>query len=126
MQLILGYGAFNLNPVAAPMAEAWVCESLLEAPLICEEQQPLTVCIKPACCINLWNPYQVSQTSPSTAWFRGELAEDPVGLMEQKGGQPAFSRALHRLTTPIEISSSPRSMVRGGRITDCIVSRRGA
>ena len=108
------------------MAEAWVCESLLEAPLICEEQQPLTVCVKPTCCINLWNPYQFSQTSPSTAWFRGELAEDPVGLMEQKGGQPAFSRALHRLTTPIEISSSPRSMVRGGRITDCIVSRRGA
>ena len=117
---------FHLHPVTPPMTEARIGELLLQKPLIGEKKQTFTVCVEPASCVDLRNLHEIGQASPAAALFRSELAQHSIGLVQQKSYQPAFSRALHRLTTPMEISSSPRSIVRGGRITDCIVSRRGA
>ena len=117
LQLHVDRVTFHLNPVAAPVPEARIGEPLLQATLIAQQQQPLAVGIQPTCGVDARNIDEFSQASPAACRFRGELTEDPVGLVEQQGGQPAFSRALHRLTTPMEISRSPRSMVIGGSST---------
>jgi hypothetical protein len=99
------------------MAETRIGEALLKATLISQQQKTFAVCVQSSCGINLRHIDELSQTTPAASCLRGELTEDAVGLVEQQGGQPAFSRALHRLTTPIEISSRPRSMVIGGSST---------
>ena len=70
--------------------------------------------IEAAGCVHPWNLDVIRQAAPAAAWFWGELAQHPVGLVEQQGGQEAW-RARHRLTMPIEIISRPRSIDTGGR-----------
>ena len=65
------------------------------------------------------------QAAPAAARLRGELAQHPIRLMEEKRAQEAW-RARHKFTTPIEISSNPRSIVTGGsiiRVSACGVER---
>ena len=126
LQLLFGHATLHLYPVVAPVAETWIGQALLESALVGEQQQAFAVGIQSSRGVDPGNVDQISQAAPTAPRFRRELTEVAVGLVKQQGCQPAFSRVLHRLTTPIEISSSPRSMVRGGRITDCIVSWRGA
>jgi hypothetical protein len=83
--------AFDLGPIAAPMAKTWVCEPLLQPAVAGEQQQPFAVGIQTACRIDLWNRDEISQASPAAARFWGELAQHPVGLVEEKAGQESTS-----------------------------------
>ena len=115
----------HLHQVAAPVPLAWIGEGLLQAAIAGEQQQPLAVGVESAGGVDVGAGDPGGQAIPGAAGFRRELAQHAVGLVEQQGGhtagpqgsgQPSW-RARQRLTTPIEISSRPRSIESGGRIT---------
>ena len=84
IQLALISTALNLHPVGAPMAKAGVCQSLLQAAVGGEEEQPFAVGVQTTCRINIRNSHPVGKAAPSAARFRCELAEDSVWLVKQK------------------------------------------
>jgi len=84
IQLVLIRAALHLHPVGAPMAEAWVCQPLLQTTIGCEQEQPLAVGVQTACCIDIRDIYPVGKASPSTVRFRCELAQDSVRLVKKK------------------------------------------
>ena len=84
IQLALIRAALHLHPISAPMAEAWVCQSLLQATVGGEEQQPFAVGVKTTCRIDIRDIHPVGKAAPSAARFRCELAEDSVWLVKQK------------------------------------------
>ncbi len=108
------------------MTLAWIGERLLQPAIAGEQQQTFAVSIEAASGVDPGESDPGGQAIPATACFRCELAQHPIGLVEQQGahtaGRPRARqsawRARHRLTTPIEISSRPRSIESGGRITD--------
>jgi hypothetical protein len=79
--------ALHLHPVAPPVPEGWVGEALLQATLVGEQQQALAISIQPTRGIHAREVDEIGQAAPATAGFRRELAENPVGLVEQDGGQ---------------------------------------
>ena len=82
---------FNLGPIAAPMAKARVGEPLLQPAVACEQQQPFAVGIQASGRIDPWDIDEISQASPAAARFRGELAQHPIGLVEEQGCQKPSS-----------------------------------
>jgi len=78
----LGY-PFHLNPVLAPVTELRIRQSLLNASIVSEQQQPLTVGIQSTCGINLGNIDEIGQTGPATSSFRRELTQYPEGFVKQ-------------------------------------------
>ena len=109
------------------MAPTRIGEPLLQPPIGGEQEQTFTVGIEPACRVYIRDGDVLCQAAPAAARLRGELAQHPIGLMEEKRAQEAW-RARHKFTTPIEISSNPRSIVTGGsiiRVSACgVVSER--
>jgi hypothetical protein len=98
-------------------------EPVLEPAFPGEDQQPFAVGIEASGGIDGRNIDEVGKGAPGAARLGAELAEDAVGLVEQQSGQggsptsvQAPSRRRQRLTTPMEINSSPRSIETGGRI----------
>ena len=114
----------HLDPVGAPMAPAGVGESVLQPTIAGEQQQAFAVGIEATRRVHLPLLDPVGQAAPSTAGLTAELAEHAVRLVEQEGGwRSARSlilqlplRERHRFTTPMEMSSRPRSMEIGGRV----------
>ena len=66
------------------MAKAWIGESLLQPPMVGEQQQSFAVGIQTACGIDPWQLDQISQAAPATAWFWRELTQASVGLVQQQ------------------------------------------
>ena len=93
--------ALNLHPVSAPVAESRVREALLQATIGSQQQQALAVGIKPTCCIDIRNVHPVGQASPLAARFRRELAQNSVGLVEQKG-QEWFPKQINSASPQLE------------------------
>jgi hypothetical protein len=109
------------------VAPAGIGESLLQGADAGEQQQAFAVGVEAAGGVDGGNGDELGQVPPAAAWFVGELAENPVGLVEQQGGGQGeisrglqlalpFWRAFQRFTTPIEISRRPRSSESGGAI----------
>ena len=84
LQLVLIGCALHLHPVAAPMAKAWIGESLLQLPVAGEQEQAFAVGIQAACGIDPWQLDQISQAAPATAWFWRELTQASIGLVQQQ------------------------------------------
>lgn len=80
-------GAFHLNPVAAPVPPGGIGEPMLETAVVRQQQQPLAVGIEPAGRVDARHRNVVGQAGPAAGLVRAELAENPVGLVEQQGGQ---------------------------------------
>ena len=78
---------FNLGPISAPVAKAGVGEPLLQSSIAGKQQEAFAVGIQPTSGIDIRNLDEISQAAPGASSFRGELAQDPVGLVEQQGGQ---------------------------------------
>ena len=124
-QGLLLQNSLHLHQVAAPVALAWIGERLLQPPIAGEQQKPFAVGIETAGGVDPGTSDPGGQAVPVAAGFRRELAQHPIGLVEQQGAHPfglfrapqSAWRARHRLTTPMEISSRPRSIESGGRIT---------
>ena len=66
------------------MAEAGVCQSLLQTTIGGEEEQPFTVGVQTTCCIDIRDIHPVGKAAPSAARFRCELTQDAVWLVQQK------------------------------------------
>ena len=79
--------AFHLNPVAPPVAPAGVGQPLLETTPIRQQEKSLAVGIQPAGWIDMGHVDVIRESLPVTSGLRGELAEHPVGLVEQDDGQ---------------------------------------
>ena len=69
------------------MPETWIGQALLQPTVTGEQEQSFTVGIQTSCGINLRHVNEIPQTAPTTSLFRSELAEHPVGLVQQQGGQ---------------------------------------
>jgi len=106
---------------------AGIGESLLQVAVAGEQQQAFAVGIEAAGSVDIRNVDEIGQAPPAASRLRRELAENPVGLVEQKGGGQGrisrvlqlalpFWRAFQRFTTPMEISRRPRSSDSGGAI----------
>jgi len=115
--------AFHLDPVAPPVPPGRIRQTLLQTAIAGEQQQAFAVGIKTAGGVNVGHRDVISEATPAAARFGRELAQHPVGLVEQQGGQRRLGRspqdawrARQRFTTPIEIISRPRSIEIGGRI----------
>ena len=104
------------------MAPGGIGQPLLQSSVAGQQQQAFAIGIQPPRCIDTGNLDVIGQATPATALFGGELTENAVGLVKEKGRQkPARCsaqeawRAFQRFTTPIEIISSPMSIETGGR-----------
>jgi hypothetical protein len=57
-----------------------------------QNEKPLTVCVKSTRGVNPWDGQNLGKGAPAAVRLWSELAEDPVGLVEQDGRQDAPSR----------------------------------
>jgi len=73
------------------MAKAGVGEPLLQPAVAGEQQQAFAVGIEAARRIDLWNRDEISKASPAATRFWGELAQNPIGLVEEQSGQERAS-----------------------------------
>ena len=69
------------------MAPGGIGQPLLQSSVAGQQQQAFAIGIQPPRCIDTGNLDVIGQATPATALFRGELTENAVGLVEQKGGQ---------------------------------------
>ena len=69
------------------MAPAGVGQPLLQTTPIRQQQKPLAVGIQPAGWVDMGCCDVIRQGSPATPGLGGELAEHPVGLVEEDDGQ---------------------------------------
>ena len=67
------------------MAETGVCDPLLKASVLRENQQSFTVGIQPAGRVNIRDIDPVGQRTPATAGFSGELTENSERFVQQQG-----------------------------------------
>ena len=79
--------ALHLHPVATPVAPGRIGEALLQTAVAGEQQQAFAVGIEAAGGVDVRDRDVIGQATPAAARFRCELAEHPVGLVEQQGGQ---------------------------------------
>ena len=93
LQLFDGGRAFDLRPVAAPMAKAWVGEALLQATVAGEDQKPLAVGVKTPSGVDLGHVNKVAQAPPTAPFLWRELTQDPKGFVQQQRRQVS-SRSL--------------------------------
>ena len=87
LQLFDGGRAFDLRPVAAPMAKAWVGEALLQATVAGEDQQPFAVGIESPRGVHLGHINKVAQATPPASLLRRELTQNPEGFVQQQRRQ---------------------------------------
>jgi len=73
------------------MAKAWVGKPLLQPAVTGKQQQPFAIGIQTAGRIHLRNRDEISQALPAAASFWRELTQNPVGLVEEQGGQEPSS-----------------------------------
>lgn len=52
-QCLRCWSPFHLHPIAAPMAEAWVGDALLQQAVIGEQQEAFAIGIQPPCWVDL-------------------------------------------------------------------------
>jgi hypothetical protein len=89
--------AFDLHPVAAPVAKAGIGEPLLESTVTGQQQQAFAVGIEAAGGIHRRHVDQVSQGLPAAAGFGAELAQYAIGFVQQQrchGRRPRPRRRL--------------------------------
>ena len=104
------------------MPPGGVGQPLLQSPVAGQQEQAFAVRVQAARGVDPGDIDVIGEAAPAAPLFRGELTEDAVGLVKEKGRQkPARCsaqeawRAFQRFTTPIEIISSPMSIETGGR-----------
>ena len=84
LQLFDGGRAFDLRPVAAPMAKAWVGEALLQLPVAGEDQQSFAVRIQPAGGVDLGHVNKIFKATPTASFLWRELTQHPEGFVQQQ------------------------------------------
>ena len=87
VQLGRNWSSLHLHPIGAPVTETGVCDSLLKASVLREDQESFTVGIQPAGRIHIRHIDQVGKRAPATAGFSGELTENTERLVQQQGQQ---------------------------------------
>jgi len=105
------------------MAPAGIGESVLQPAIAGEQQQAFAIGIEAARRVHLSLRDPVGQAAPGTAGFTAELAKHAIRLVKEEAWWRGARRAIiqlplrerHRFTTPMEMSSRPRSMDTGGR-----------
>lgn len=89
------------------MAPAGVGETVLQPAIGRQQQQALAVGIEATGGIDAGMINPVGQAAPSAAWLPAELAENPVGLMEEEGVQGRARESDAAAGTP-EIDDADR------------------
>jgi hypothetical protein len=106
--------ALHLHPVGAAVAPARIGEPLLEPAFGGEQQQPFAVGIEAAGGIDARMLDPVGQAAPAAARLGTELAQDPIGFMEEQGVQGRRGAGLTLRCGPAR-GSPPRSRPAAGR-----------
>jgi hypothetical protein len=86
LQRILCRDAFNLNQIRPRMGEAGFQEKVFGLTVVREEEEPFAVRIEPADWINVAGK-RTEILKSSASWFTGELAQNPVRLVEKEIGE---------------------------------------
>jgi len=87
LELLGGWRALHLHPIAAPMPPSRIGELVLQRSMVGEQQQALAVGIKASGGVHTRTVEVVGEGAPAAAGFGRELTEHAVGLVEQQGCQ---------------------------------------
>lgn len=77
------------------MAPTWMAQASLQGTVGGQDKKPLTVCVKPARGVNPWNGQNLGKSAPAAVRLWSELTEDPIGLVQQDGGQEEPGGRVH-------------------------------
>lgn len=77
----------HLNVISAPVAPAWLTQASLQRAVGGQDQESLTVCVQSACGVDPGNRKDLGKSAPAAVGLWGELAEDPIGLVQKDGRQ---------------------------------------
>lgn len=91
IQLVFSRHPLHLHVISAPVGPAGLTQPGLQGAMGGENQQPLTVSIKPAGGVDLRDRENLRKGAPAAVGFWGELAKQPIGLVQQKGLQGRLS-----------------------------------
>ena len=100
-----GFGrraTFDLNPIFAAMALAWIEQFGIQSGLVAEKQKALAVGVEAAQGVDAARKFEIGERAPLRTRLGGELRQDTVGFVErEEHGSSAHGRASFRKIIPL-------------------------